>query len=107
MWPLICFGYLAVCFWLLGMPVSLFLGLSMTTVKHLKAAGVSYLGAVAPLHALLLSLGLGWSAWLAWRLVERSSARPARRLGALLLCAVPLVLSGASFCQLLLVRAES
>lgn len=81
--------------------VSLFLGLSMTTVKHLKAAGVSHLGAVAPLRALLLSLGLGWSAWLAWRLVERSSARPARRLGALLLCAVPLVVSGASFCQLL------
>jgi polyferredoxin len=83
--------------------VGLFLGLSMMTVKHLKAEGVPGLGAVVPLRALLLALGLGWSAWLAWRLLGRSGAAPSRRAMALALSAVPLVSTGAVWYEMLFV----
>jgi polyferredoxin len=70
--------------------VGVFLGLSMLTLGHLKAEGVS-LTWVPALRAVLLALGAGFSAWLMVRLCW-GTARPARALGGLLLAWSPLAL---------------
>jgi len=69
--------------------VGVFLGLSMLTLGHLKAEGVS-LSWVPALRAVLLALGAGFSAWLMVRLCW--TARSARALGGLLLAWSPLAL---------------
>jgi hypothetical protein len=82
--------------------IGLFLGLSMTTVTHLRAEGVG-LGWVAPLRMGLLALALGWSQWLAWRLVRQAGAGWPRRLGAFALCSVPVAFTGWAWVLLLFV----
>ncbi|HJV67629.1 MAG TPA: 4Fe-4S binding protein [Ideonella sp.] len=82
--------------------IGLFLGLSMTTVTHLRAEGVA-LGWVRPVRIALLALALGWSLWLAWRLVRRSAAAGPRQAAALALCAVPMSMTAAIWAQLLFV----
>ncbi len=69
--------------------VGVFLGLSMLTLGHLKAEGVS-LTWVPALRAVLLALGAGFSAWLMARLCW--TARTPRALGGLLLAWSPLAL---------------
>lgn len=82
--------------------IGLFLGLSMTTVTHLRAEGAS-LGWVGPLRGGLLALALGWSLWLAWRLVRQARPTGWRALGAFLLCGLPVALTGAVWGLLLFV----
>lgn len=82
--------------------IGLFLGLSMTTVTHLRAEGVA-LGWVGPVRMMLLALALGWSGGLARRLVGRSTAAWPRRAAALALCSVPMSLTGAVWVALLFV----
>lgn len=48
--------------------ISVFLGLSMLTLSHLKAEGVLVPG-LGPLRIAGLALGVAWSLWLAYRLV--------------------------------------
>lgn len=50
--------------------IGLFLGLSMMTATHLRAEGAS-LAWLPGLRAALLALGVGWSAWLGWRLIVK------------------------------------
>ena len=65
--------------------MSIFLGLSMLTLGHLKAERVA-LDWVAPLRVLLLLLGSGFAAWLGARLLlRRASARQVTAYGLFLL----------------------
>lgn len=82
--------------------IGLFLGLSMTTVTHLRAEGTA-LGWIAPLRAVLLALALGWSLWLAARLVRPTQAGALRQLGAMALCSVPAAFTGLAWVLLLFV----
>jgi polyferredoxin len=68
--------------------MSIFLGLSMLTLGHLKAERVS-LEWVAPVRVALLLLGSGFSAWLGVQLLR---PRTLRRLAALGLYLLPLAL---------------
>lgn len=80
----------------------LFLGLSMTTVSHLRAEGWA-LAAVAPTRALLLAGAVGWSGWLAWRLVGGTPAGRGARALALAGVALPLGLAAAAWVLMLFV----
>lgn len=53
--------------------IGLFLGLSMMTVTHLRAEGAP-LAWLPGVRALLLAVGVGWSAWLGWRLIVKVGA---------------------------------
>jgi len=53
--------------------VSIFLGLSMLTLAHLKAERIS-LEWVPVIRVLLLTAGSGFSAWLGWRLISSASS---------------------------------
>ena len=70
--------------------IGLFLGLSMMTATHLRAEGVtlSWLPAV---RAMLLAIGVAWSAWLGLRLIAAPGAGFTRTLLALTIWAAPLV----------------
>ncbi len=72
--------------------VSVFLGLSMLTVTMLKAEGMT-LTWVAPLRVSLLVLAVGWSGWLATRLIGTVPVSSWRRLpaGVAVLLAMSLV----------------
>lgn len=61
--------------------VSVFLGLSMLTVTMLKAEGVT-LAWVTPARVGLLIVALGWSGWLAARMIQTVPASSWRRLAA-------------------------
>ena len=69
--------------------MSIFLGLSMLTLGHLKAERVS-LEWVAPVRFVLLVLGSGFSAWLGARLLLRTAS--ARAAAAYLLYLLPVAL---------------
>jgi hypothetical protein len=58
-----------------------FLGLSALTVTMLQAEQLS-VGWADPLRVLLLGGAGGWSLWLLWRIVRRSTSRPAAALAA-------------------------
>jgi polyferredoxin len=72
---------------------TVFLGLSMLTLTQLRAEGVTFawLGAA---RAGLLAAGVLWSAWLGARIVLDSPVPTLRRVGALIMFAVPLALVG-------------
>lgn len=71
--------------------ISVFLGLSMLTLTHLKAEHVP-LGWVGEVRIALLALGAGGAFWLALRLVLQSSAGWLRRLLALAFMTFPALL---------------
>jgi len=73
--------------------IGVFLGLSMVTVTHLRAEGMTFPW-LAGTRAALLMLGLGWSGWLGARLVLTSPAPALHRLAALALHMLPLALIG-------------
>jgi hypothetical protein len=53
--------------------VGLFLGLSMMSATHLRAEGLA-LAWLPGLRAALLAVGVLWSAWLGWRLIQEVGA---------------------------------
>ncbi|MEI2695180.1 MAG: 4Fe-4S binding protein [Saprospiraceae bacterium] len=55
--------------------ISLFLGLSMMTVTHLRAEGIAP-GWLPALRAVLLTIGVAWSAWLGWQLLKAPASNP-------------------------------
>ena len=69
--------------------MSVFLGLSMLTLGHLKAERIS-LEWVAPVRILLLVAGSSFSAWLGWRLLAQ--VFPIRRLFAFATYLLPITL---------------
>jgi len=72
------FQHLALAFTPLG-GAGLFLGLSATTVKLLRYEGL-ILAWAQPVRALLLIGAIGWSLYLAWRVMSRYGANGLRRL---------------------------
>lgn len=87
------------------MPVAaagLFLGLSMTTVSHLRAEGWG-LAMVAPGRALLLAGAVAWSGWLAARLVGAARVGRAAQGVAWAWALVPLALAAAAWVLMLFV----
>jgi polyferredoxin len=76
--------------------IGLFLGLSMMSATHLRAEGVA-LGWLHPLRAVLLALGLLWSAWLGWRLITAGVESTTMRLPAALLWLLPLATVGVNW----------
>ncbi len=74
--------------------MGVFLGLSATTVTLLKHEGV-HAAWVTPLRFILLTLALGWSLRLFWRLLEKRTATLWRKAGSLLI----LVLGMGPFCS--------
>ncbi len=75
---------------------SVFLGLSMLTVTHLRAEGFLFAW-LREARTVLLLIGAGWSAWLGARVILRSAASPVRRFGALALHALPPAIIGYSW----------
>ena len=76
--------------------IGIFLGLSMLTLTQLRAEGVM-VPALGALRAALLALGLGWSAWLGWRMLARAGVGGARRGLARLAFAAALAPVGAAW----------
>lgn len=69
--------------------LGVFLGLSMMTTTHLRAEGVT-LDWVGPTRAILLSIALGWSGWLGWRLLWCQQAHRLASVAACVLFGVPM-----------------
>jgi len=82
--------------------IGLFLGLSMMTATHLRAEGLP-LGWLAQVRAVLLTLGVTWSAYLGLRLVMGGSAGVAARSLAGALWLLPLALIAADWRMVLFV----
>lgn len=80
----------------------LFLGLSMTTVSHLRAEGWG-LAMVGPLRAVLLGGAVAWSAWLAARLVMSAPAGRVARAAAWAWVMLPLALAATAWVLMLFV----
>lgn len=76
--------------------IGLFLGLSMMTVSQLRAEGI-VLPWRDPLRALLLALGLIWSAWLGGQLLKVGAGKTALRWVAALVWMLPLGAIGGSW----------
>jgi hypothetical protein len=72
------FHHLALAFTPLG-GAGLFLGLSATTIKLLRYEGF-ILAWAQPTRAVLLAGAIGWSLYLAWRVITRHGANGLRRL---------------------------
>lgn len=79
--------------------VALFLGLTLTSVNHLRAEGAT-LSWLPSARAALLGLGLLWSWWLGARLLWRQSARRLYASAALTLWSALLVMQGAAWASL-------
>jgi hypothetical protein len=73
----------------------LLLGLTMTTVGHLRAEAWAS-SAVGPVRVVLLAAGTAWSAALAWKLLGMRGAAGLARLAAWAWCCLPLGLAGAA-----------
>lgn len=71
--------------------ISVFLGLSMLTLTHLKAEHLP-LGWVADVRIALLALGAGGALWLALGLVRQAGASLPRRLAALACLSLPVAI---------------
>lgn len=76
--------------------IGVFLGLSMLTLTQLRAEGVTF-SWVGEIRATLLALGIGWSAWLGFRLILAHAANRLRAWAAAIFFALPLVLVGAAW----------
>jgi polyferredoxin len=74
----------------------LLLGLSMTTVSHLRAEGWA-LAAASPLRAVALAGATAWSAVLAWKLVCLQGIAWVARLVAWAWCAVPVAVTAGAW----------
>lgn len=83
--------------------IGLFLGLSMMTATHLRAEGVP-LGWLPGLRAALLTVGVGWSAWLGFELLKVGRGGTPARLIAGIVGLVPIALIAASWYLVFAVR---